>query len=81
MKKHKYSTTIEVGDHYEFCEIIDGMSCVFFGVIITINKDTRTFDFERINYGKGRKKIPNGVIHRNISTVRGVGIIHEDTWK
>jgi hypothetical protein len=80
MIKHKYSTTLEVGDDLEFCVIVNKISNVKFGRIISINSDTKTVDFECLDYGKKMAKKTNGNIYKNVDAIRGIGYIHKDTW-
>ncbi len=48
MIKHEYSTTVEVGDLYEFCiQKSNKPSQVLYGRVISINTKTKTFDFIR----------------------------------
>ena len=83
MKKYKYSTTVEVGDLYEFCVEENKTSKVLYGKVISINTKTKTFDFVKCN-----NSIKNGKfvvkeadkVYKDVSAIRGIGHINEDTW-
>ena len=84
MIRHKHSTTIQLGDTYEFCRQLTGKpSEVHFGEVIEINPINKTFTFRSIKRGKGMKILPDldGELFHYIDTIRNAGIIHEDTWK
>jgi len=73
-----YRSIPEIGDNYEFCKIMgDNLSHVFYGKIIEINKDSRTFTFERLS--NCSKKNPIGEIMYDIVTIRGISVSRK-TW-
>ena len=84
MIKHEYSTTVEVGDLYEFCvEEPNKISKVLYGRVISVNPETKTFDFVGCNNSIKNSKFvatETGEVYKNVSAVRGIGHIHEDTW-
>ena len=85
MIKYKYSTVIEIGDIYEFCiKEENEPSKVMYGKVVNIDKNKKSFSFERcentIRRGKFIPK-PTGEIYEDVTAIRGVGLIDKDTWK
>jgi len=67
MPKLKYP---KIGNCYEFCKVIDGVSNVLYGRLIAVNKSNKTSTFEELNNGLDKK--PTGHYYTNINAVRGV---------
>lgn len=81
MKTVGHKTIMEIGDRYEFCIInTKGISQVLFGEVASLNFETKTFNFIRLN--NGREKKPTGEEYKNLSIrqIRHVGMLHDDTW-
>lgn len=80
MIKHNYSTTVEVGDTYEFCTQHQNQpSSVHYGKVTKINPQNKTFDFVHLNNGISKKE--TGQTSENVTAIRRIGYIHGDTWK
>ncbi len=58
-----YGHTIKIGEKYEFCKIVNGISIVFYGTVIAVDGKTKTATF---------KENRTGEIHKGINTIRGV---------
>lgn len=59
--------TVEVGDMFEFCKVEDdGFSHAYFGKVIKINTETRTFDFMRGSSFPGKEFIEGGSMHDRV---------------
>ena len=76
-------TTIKIGDLYEYCTQEPGEpSVVHYGRVISIN-DNGTFNFEKCHNTIRKGKfvaVLTEIIHKNVTAIRGVGEIHENTW-
>jgi len=66
----KYTTVVELHDKYEFC--IPPENRVEHGTVISINYDTKSFDF----------KCSDGRVYNNITDryIRGISRADDDTW-
>lgn len=82
---YKEPSIIKVGDVYEYCFQNKGESSqIHFGVVVSINKENKTFDFEKLhNTGQIKNGKPfykhTGILHKNIDAVRRA--VHLDTWR
>ena len=82
--KYNKPKILKVGDDREFCiQEKDKPSQILFGVVIKINKETESADFEKVwNTGqvrKGKKVLTyTGQIYKNVTAIRGG--VHESTW-
>ncbi len=61
---------LQIGDYYEFCTTIDGMSHVLYGRITKV-VDDETADFiEVLNHV--HSKVSTGKIYKNVTSIRGL---------